>query len=46
MHLKLVTDSSSDLRNLPGSDFAVTPLKIITSQKEYVDDAALMWRRW
>ena len=41
MHLKLVTDSSSDLRDFPSIDFAVTPLKIITSQKEYVDDAAL-----
>ena len=38
---KLVTDSSSDMREFSGVPFAVTPLKIITSQQEYVDSAVL-----
>ncbi len=41
MNFKLVTDSSSDMREFSGVPFAVTPLKIITSQQEYVDNAAL-----
>lgn len=39
--IKLVTDSSSDMRDFPGIPFGVTPLKIITSQKEYVDNSNL-----
>ncbi len=38
---KIVTDSSSDLMHFDGADFAVAPLKIITKEKEYVDDARL-----
>lgn len=38
---KIITDSSSNMRALPGADFASVPLKIITQEKEYVDDAAL-----
>lgn len=38
---KIVADSSSDLIAFDAADFAAAPLKIITSEKEYVDDAAL-----
>jgi len=41
MKFKIVTDSSSDLLTLNGIDFASAPLKIITSEKEYVDNSAL-----
>ena len=39
--VKIVADSSCDLVKLSGVDFAVAPLKIITAEKEYVDDADL-----
>ncbi len=39
--MKIVTDSSADIRELYGADFASAPLKIITSEREYVDDPAL-----
>lgn len=35
--IKIVSDSSCDLLELEGVDFEVAPLKIITSQKEYID---------
>lgn len=38
---KIVTDSSSDLRAIDGVSFASAPLKIVTSEKEYVDDTEL-----
>ena len=38
---KIVTDSSSDVFCFEGLPFASAPLKIITAQKEYVDDGAL-----
>ena len=41
MRMKIVSDSSSDMLSLEGVEFASAPLKIITSQKEYVDDEAL-----
>lgn len=41
MKFKIVSDSSSDLRTLEGVDFASAPLKIITDEKEYVDDSSL-----
>ena len=41
MSIKIVSDSSSDLMELAGADYAAVPLKIITGEKEYVDDAAL-----
>ena len=46
MKIKLITDSSANLQKLDGIPFAVTPLKIITAEKEYTDnettDAAQM----
>ena len=38
---KIVADSSSDVLSLTRVDFASAPLKIMTSEKEYVDDPAL-----
>lgn len=39
--IKIVADSSADLTALSEVSFALAPLKIITSQKEYVDDEEL-----
>ncbi len=39
MNLKIVADSSADTLSLEGIPFAAAPLKILTSEKEYVDDA-------
>lgn len=41
MKFKIVTDSSADIKELSGVPFQVAPLKIITDNKEYIDDAAL-----
>ncbi|MBR3876355.1 MAG: DegV family protein [Clostridia bacterium] len=41
MNYKIVSDSSSDLRELSEIDFESAPLKIITDNKEYIDDASL-----
>ena len=41
MNIKIVADSSSDLLMLDGIDFASAPLKIITDEKEYVDNENL-----
>lgn len=41
MTTKIVADSSADLMELSGVPFESAPLKIITTEKEYVDDAAL-----
>ena len=41
MNFKIVTDSSADLRSISGVPFESVPLKIITDQREYVDDASL-----
>ncbi len=41
MNFKIVTDSSSDMLNFDTLPFAVTPLKIVTAQKEYTDDKNL-----
>ena len=41
MKTKIVVDSSSSLYALPGVDFACVPLKIVTDEQEYLDDAAL-----
>ncbi len=38
---KIVADSSCDIFNLENVAFATAPLKIITTQKEYVDDHEL-----
>ncbi len=39
--VKIVADSSADMTELRGIPFAVAPLKIVTAQKEYVDDVHL-----
>ncbi len=39
--IKIVSDSSSDLMTLEGISFATAPLKIITANKQYVDDESL-----
>lgn len=39
--IKIVTDSSADVTELSSLDFAFAPLKIITSEKEFVDDRQL-----
>lgn len=41
MEYKIISDSSSDIVKLSGVPFANVPLKIITSEKEYVDTADL-----
>lgn len=41
MRIKIVTDSASNMHTLEGIDFEVAPLKIITNEKEYVDDVSL-----
>ena len=41
MKFKIVADSSVDIHSMDNVDFTSAPLKIITSQKEYVDTAAL-----
>ena len=40
-NVKIVADSSADLLQLEGLEFAVAPLKIVTDGKEFVDDANL-----
>lgn len=41
MKIKIVTDSASNMYSMEGVDFESVPLKIITNEKEYVDDASL-----
>lgn len=41
MKIKIISDSSANLRSLDGVDFASVPLRIVTDDKEYVDDANL-----
>lgn len=41
MNIKIVSDSSADLIELEGADFVSVPLKINTSEKEYIDNAEL-----
>ena len=41
LSVKIVADSSADMLTLDGVAFASVPLKIITAEREYVDDAAL-----
>ena len=40
-NVKIVADSSANLLNLTNIPFAAAPLKIITNDREFVDDAAL-----
>lgn len=48
MKYKIIADSSSDLLKLEGVNFASVPLKIVTDEREYVDDETLdvaaMWQ--
>ena len=39
--IKIVSDSSSDLLTLDSVEFASSPMKIITAEKEFVDDEKL-----
>ena len=41
MEYRIVTDSSANVFSLSGVQLASVPLKIVTAEKEYVDDAAL-----
>ena len=41
MSFKIVSDSASNILRLPGVSYASVPLKIITDQKEYIDNEAL-----
>ena len=41
MNFKIVSDSSSNLLHFSGVPYATVPLKVITKEKEYVDNAAL-----
>ena len=41
MRIKIVSDSSSNLLSFSGAPYETVPLKIITAQKEYVDNAEL-----
>ena len=40
-NMKIVADSSSDVFSLESVPYAAAPLKILTDEKEYVDDASL-----
>ena len=35
---RIVVDSSASLYQLDGVDFAAVPLKIVTDEREYLDD--------
>ena len=39
--VKIVSDTSCDLFELNGTPFDCAPMKIITEQKEFIDDTAL-----
>lgn len=41
MNVKIVADSSANLLTFEGIPYAIVPLKIVTAEREYVDDAAL-----
>ncbi len=41
MSVKIISDSSSDMLNIREVEFSSVPLKIITDEKEYIDDAEL-----
>lgn len=41
MSYKIIADSSSDILELSGVAYSSAPLKIITDEREYVDDSAL-----
>ena len=39
--IKIVADSAADVLDLAGADFACAPMKIITAQREFIDDEKL-----
>ncbi|MBE6577447.1 MAG: hypothetical protein E7653_04855 [Ruminococcaceae bacterium] len=39
--IRIVSDSSSDILTLEHVDFAFSPMKIVTADREIVDNAAL-----
>ena len=39
--IKIVADSSCDLFELKGSELAIAPMKIITAEREFIDDESL-----
>ena len=39
--IRIVADSSADILELEGVEYAFAPMKIITSAREFVDDEAL-----
>ncbi len=41
MSFKIVMDSSSNIKEMSGIEYAVVPLKIYLGEREYVDDATL-----
>ena len=41
MNMKIVADSSANLPSLSGISYASVPLKLVTDQKEFVDDETL-----
>ena len=41
MNFKIVTDSAADIKELAGVPYESVPLKIITDEKEYIDDKSL-----
>lgn len=41
MKFKIVTDSSADIKTLSDVPFDSVPLKIITTEREYIDDSSL-----
>ena len=41
MNVKIVADSSANLLAFEGVPFASVPLKIVTAEREFVDDPAL-----
>ena len=41
MNIKVVADSSANLPSLQGIPYASVPLKLVTDQKEFVDDENL-----
>lgn len=41
MKVKIISDSSANMYTMDGMDFASVPLKIVTNDKEYIDNADL-----
>ena len=39
--LRIVSDSSSDVISLDFADYSYSPMKVITSEREFVDDEKL-----